>query len=190
MDLNDNLEEYADPAFYDYEHKDFEPYGPFYLALANRLAGSILVLGCGTGRVAIPLAQQGFDVTGLDIIPEMLAFASQKVPQLSINWIQADARSFRLADEFDLIIEPGCVFQHMLTNDDQQAMLWHARQHLSPSGVFVLALVFPRVNMMANSGAEEYWFSYENKEGQEVRVSGTDHYDPLTQVRTETAYRR
>jgi 2-polyprenyl-3-methyl-5-hydroxy-6-metoxy-1,4-benzoquinol methylase len=118
--IDDNLEEYADPALYDYEHKDFEPYGSFYLALAERIGGEILEVGCGTGRITIPLAQRGFNITELEIVPEMLEFARRKAPELSIDWIKADVRDFQLNRKFDLIIEPGSAFQHMLENADQQ----------------------------------------------------------------------
>lgn len=94
--VEDNLEEYADPVLYDYEHKDFEPYGPFYLTLAERIGGEILDLGCGTGRVTIPLAQRSFRITGLDIVPEMLEFAKKKASKLSVDWVEADVRDFHL----------------------------------------------------------------------------------------------
>ena len=54
---HNNLEDYQDPVLYDLENVDFEPDGPFYLALAERYGSPILDLGCGTGRVTIPLAQ-------------------------------------------------------------------------------------------------------------------------------------
>ena len=50
-----NLEDYADPLLYDLENSSFEPDGSFYLSLAQQVGGSVLELGCGTGRVTIPL---------------------------------------------------------------------------------------------------------------------------------------
>src|SRR4051812_38157259 len=92
-----NLEEYDDPEIYDFENRDFKPDGPFYLALAQRMAGPVLELGCGTGRVAIPLAQQGIDLTAIDVSAAMLAFARRKAADLPIQWVEADARDFHLA---------------------------------------------------------------------------------------------
>jgi SAM-dependent methyltransferase len=72
MTKHENLDEYVDPTFYDQENNEFEPDGPFYLALAQQFGGSVLDLGCGTGRVTIPLAQRGIDMTGLDLARQML----------------------------------------------------------------------------------------------------------------------
>jgi len=55
MNELDNLSEYSDPKLYDAENRDFEPDGPFILSLAKQLGGAVLELGCGTGRVTIPL---------------------------------------------------------------------------------------------------------------------------------------
>jgi SAM-dependent methyltransferase len=79
-----NLEDYEDPVIYDDENKDFEPDWPFYLSLAQQVSGSVLEMGCGTGRVTIPLAQKGIDMTGLDIVPGMLARAQEKAGDLPI----------------------------------------------------------------------------------------------------------
>jgi 2-polyprenyl-3-methyl-5-hydroxy-6-metoxy-1,4-benzoquinol methylase len=68
MAIPDNLEEYADPEIYDLENREFEPDGPFSLGFATKLKGPVLELGCGTGRVTIPLAQHGVDMTGLDLM--------------------------------------------------------------------------------------------------------------------------
>ncbi|MBN2362694.1 class I SAM-dependent methyltransferase [candidate division WOR-3 bacterium] len=62
---------------YDCENNSFEPDGPFYLAIAKKLGGAALELGCGTGRITIPLAQYGIDITGPDIVPGMLERAKK-----------------------------------------------------------------------------------------------------------------
>jgi SAM-dependent methyltransferase len=62
-----NLEEYLYPDLYDLENPDYEQEGSFYLSIAREVGGPVLELGCGTGRVSIPLAQNGLVVTGLDV---------------------------------------------------------------------------------------------------------------------------
>ena len=62
-----NLEDYEDPVLYDAQNDDFGADGSFYLALAQKVGGPMLELGCGTGRITIPLAQQGMEMTGLDL---------------------------------------------------------------------------------------------------------------------------
>jgi SAM-dependent methyltransferase len=184
-----NLEEYDDPEIYDQENADFEPDGDFYLAYAQQIGGAVLELGCGTGRITIPMAQQGVNITGIDIVPQMIEQAKAKAVNLPIQWITADVRDFSAEQTFRLIFESGATFQHMLTRADQERMLARVRQHLEPEGRFIVSTMMPSLDLLADQGEQE-WFSYENREGREVRVSGTQHFDWLTQIKTETAIRR
>ncbi len=185
-----NLEDYADPATYDRENEQWEPEGPMYLALARQFGGPILELGCGTGRVTIPLAEQGFAITGLDLVPGMLARAQHKAGALAIDWVEANMRSFRLETRFPFIFATTGVFQHLLERRDQEAMLARAREHLAPGGSFVVDAHVPRPNQMRDSLAEQEWYTYDDGEGRTVHVSGSEHYDHIRQVRHETAVRR
>ncbi len=190
MKKDNNLAEYDNPDVYDWENHDFEPDGPFYLALAQVLGGPALEIACGTGRLAIPMAQQGVEITGLDIVPGMLARAREKAGGLPIRWVEADARQFDLGAQFRLIFMSPATLQHFLTRPDQEAALACVRRHLAPGGRFVLSTLFPHARNMGDSTAEQEWFTYANDLGQDVRVSGADSYDDLQQIHTETAYRR
>lgn len=185
-----HLAEYADPELYDLENQRFEPAGPFYLTLAQQAGGAVLELGCGTGRYTIPLAEQGSAITGLDLAPSMLARAKTKAGALPIAWVQADARAFRLDRKFHLIFESGAMFQHLLERTDQELMLTCAYEHLADDGRFVITLTVPTAQLMTTVETEQPWFTYTTPAGVEVSVSGTDHYDPVRQVKLETAYRR
>jgi SAM-dependent methyltransferase len=136
------------------------------------------------------MAQAGIEITGLDIMPQMLAHAREKAAALPIRWVEADMRSFDLGEQFPLILETGWTFQHLLDRADQEAALARVRAHLAPGGRFVVSALFPRPRHMADEEEEDHWFSYKNEAGGEVRVTGTQTYDPLRQVRVETAHRR
>ena len=117
----------------------------FYQSMVEAAAtvqhGAVLEIACGTGRVAIPLAQAGAKVVGLDLSPEMLAIARQKVDDgETTRWIQADMRSFDLGETFGLVIIPAHSFQHLLTPADQVACLECIKRHLEPGGVLVVHL--------------------------------------------------
>jgi SAM-dependent methyltransferase len=185
-----NLEDYADPILFDTENSDFEPDGPFYLSLAQQVRGSVLELGCGTGRITIPLARHGINMTGLEIVPGMLARARSKAGELPIQWVEADVRDFHLGKQFSLICAPGFVFEHLLERPEQEAMLACVREHLADEGLFIIAVRFPHLKSITNTEGEQDWFSYTDESGREVRVSGTDYYDPVRQIGHETAYRR
>jgi SAM-dependent methyltransferase len=188
--MEDNLVEYADPQIYDLENHEFEPDGPFLLEIAKRASGSVLELGCGTGRLTIPPAQNGVDITGLDVVPGMLEYAKQKAGALPIQWIRADAREYQLGRSFRFIFESGGVFQHMLTRPDQEAFLARVREHLEGDGLFVCTSIFPHPDLLSTVDIEKDWFITQHPEGWEIQVSGTEYYDDVRQVKVETAYRR
>lgn len=119
----------------------------FYQELATPVkakGASMLEVACGTGRVAIRLAQQGVNVVGLDLSSEMLGVARQKSKDLvNIRWIQADMRSFDLGEQFELAIIPGHSFQHLNTPMDQVDCLTCIQNHLVSDGLLVLHLDYP-----------------------------------------------
>ncbi len=111
---HNNLEEFADPV--DYDHQDSSDTGlAFYTALAQEAGSPVLEIACGTGRISIPIARLGFAVTGLDIVPGMLEQARRKSIGLPIRWVEGDARTFDLGEQFRLIFLTGNAFQAFLT---------------------------------------------------------------------------
>src|SRR5262245_57507966 len=184
-----NLEDYADPTLYDIEHPNFEPDGPFYLALAKQVGGPVLELGCGTGRITLPLSQAGIEMTGLDIVPGMLAWARQKAQQLPIHWVEGDIRTFQLGRQFRSICATGGAFQMLLTQQDHEAALARVREHLRPDGYFAIDVAVPQPDWLGRLDDEQEWNIYVDGQGRRVRVTGTDYYDPIRQIKHETIYR-
>ena len=101
----------------------------------------VLEVACGTGRLAIPLAQDGARVTGLDHSPHMLRVAREKSREVpNVRWAEADMRSFALGEAFGLILIPAHSFQSMVTPDDQVACLGCVWRHLTLGGTLVVHL--------------------------------------------------
>jgi len=116
---------------------------PFYVELAKQAAANgeaVLELGCGTGRVTIPIAQAGVEIVGLDNAPAMLDVARRKAAAagVDVRWVTADMRSFRLEQRFGLVIIPFRSFLHLLTDADQLACLARVHEHLLPGGRLAL----------------------------------------------------
>ncbi|MFM9842869.1 MAG: class I SAM-dependent methyltransferase [Dongiaceae bacterium] len=111
--------EYDDGALYDAEYGGIDDDGQFFLELAKGCGPRILDLGCGTGRLAIPLCRSGKKVTGLDAMPTMIDHARRKAKGLPIRWIDGDFRDFDLGETYDLAISCAHAFQGLLTEDDQ-----------------------------------------------------------------------
>lgn len=196
---HNNLEEFSDPINYDMD--DSSDTGiAFYAALAQETDGPVLEIACGTGRVSIPIAQLGFAVTGLDIVPGMLERARSKSIGLPTRWIEGDARTFHLGEQFRLIFLTGNAFQAFLTNADQEALLQRVRAHLHDEGLFAFETRNPLLpNSKTREGLfvtlethdeEEDWPSFINANGYEVRVSRTRVYDHVAQILHLTSYKR
>jgi SAM-dependent methyltransferase len=188
---HNNLEEFADPVNYD--RADSGDTGvAFYSALAREAGGSILELACGTGRVTIPVAKLGFPVTGLDIVPGMLARARSKSLDLPVRWVEGDARTFELGEHFRLIFLTGNAFQAFVTNAEQAAVLRRVHAHLDDEGLFAFETrnpLFPNVKTreglfvtLETLGEEMSWPSYVNADGYEVRITTTQVYDHVAQI--------
>jgi SAM-dependent methyltransferase len=106
-------------------------------------AGPALELGIGTGRIALPLAQTGVEVDGIDASDAMVQRMRAKPGGESIPVTVGDFRDFSLDARFTLVYVPFNTFFALLTQDDQVACFRAVAQHLAPDGVFVIeAFVF------------------------------------------------
>jgi SAM-dependent methyltransferase len=122
----------------------------FYVKLARQAATAgqpVLELGCGTGRVTIPIAQAGVEVVGLDNAPAMLEVARPKAAAagVDVRWLTGDMRNFQLEQRFGLVIIPFRSFLHMLTDADQISCLSHVYEHLIPGGRLALNFFVQRL---------------------------------------------
>ena len=122
----------------------------FWLTMAAAAGGGpILELGCGTGRVLLPLARAGVEITGLDLSSGMLERCRAKVdgepPEVRerVQLVAADMTTFDLGRRFASIICPFAGFQQLRTVDQQLACLERCRAHLLPHGRLVLDLPNP-----------------------------------------------
>jgi ubiquinone/menaquinone biosynthesis C-methylase UbiE len=184
---NDYLEGYRDPETYDVADAGYDADFPLTEQLAKSLGGPILDIACGTGTMAIRLAQQGYPVTGVDIIPEMIDWAAKKatLQAVAVEWVLADARTFQLQKKFPFIYMLGNAFQHFLTRADQEALLARVREHLQPEGrfLFVTRNPSPR-NIFEVRYAEPQ--EYMMPDGRRLVASEEQYYDPITQIQHYT----
>jgi len=131
--------------YYDLLHPGIPGEVEFYAAQALRAGGQSLELGCGTGRITVPIAMSGGDVTGLDISRNMLALCSEKAQSVAplrgaLHLVRADMRRFAFGTRFKTILMPYRTFMHLLTVRDQVACLECVHRHLAPGGRFLCNL--------------------------------------------------
>jgi SAM-dependent methyltransferase len=163
----------------------------FYERLAREAGGPVLELACGTGRVALPLAEHGLEVTGVDSAPAMLAIARRKAEagptgtRQRLTLVQGDMTALDLGRHFGLVFVAFRGFQFLLTVPRQRQALAVMRRHLAPGGRIVLHLFDPRLEVLVGDGGAGYATSGTHP------VTGRRYaaevlrcdIDPLTQVR-------
>src|SRR5436190_11857261 len=112
------------------------------LALWRELAGDgpVLDLGCGTGRVALDLAQHDIPVVGLDVDEILLAELRRRAGGLPIETVRADARNFDLGRRFPVILAPMQTVQLLGGAAGRAGFLRCAKAHLEPGGIFAIAV--------------------------------------------------
>ena len=140
----------------------------WFRAIARRTGGPILELGCGTGRVAIPLAEDGHEVVGLDRSPAMLARAEKHARRggVTLRLVEADMRSFSFTEAFALVAIPFNTFL-MLTPEERWACLARCREHLAPTGLLAIDMFQPDPERIAgvDGGVREEWTRHDPETG-------------------------
>jgi 2-polyprenyl-3-methyl-5-hydroxy-6-metoxy-1,4-benzoquinol methylase len=184
---HDNLEEFRDPQTYDLQDEGYYDDYPLTEQWARSLGGPLLDLACGTGRMALRMAELGYQVTGVDITPEMIGWARQKAAKqgVSIEWVVADARTFHLQKQFSFIYMLENVFQFFLTRADQEALLARVREHLLPEGCFLFETRNPTPrNLLEGRRPEPQKFTL--PDGGHLVITEQHYYDPMTQIQHYT----
>lgn len=166
----------------------------FWLNLAERMGGPILELGCGTGKIAIPLAEAGFQTVGIDLSEKMLEQAYARIGrrELPLSLHLADMTDFSLSEQFNLIILPSNNLCHLLTFNDAERCFQRVAQYLNDDGVFVIGAFVPNLALLTQDPAQEGILSeYEDPDGRgKVVVATTSVYEPGSQIRRTTTYTR
>ena len=159
---------------------------PFYQRLIAAYGGPVLELACGTGRLTVPLAAGGADITGLDRSPSMLEAARKRAARerVAVSFREGDMRDFDLGREFKLIFISTNSFSHLLEHAEIESCLRSTRDHLAPEGRFVIDIFTPSARMLARDENEAYTVGeYDDPDGKgRIVVTGTKHYGAATQV--------
>ena len=132
---------------------------PFFLGHLPKRRQSVLELACGTGRAAIPIAQAGHRVVGVDYAPEMLEIARRKRDSVGINdkqlrLVRADALDLHLDEAFDWIAIFFNTLLNFTTLGQLDRLLQGVRRHLKRRGKFWLDIFQPNLELLAQSYSE------------------------------------
>lgn len=185
----DSFEEFRDPQTYDIVCDAFDEDYPVIEQWAQKLGGPLLDLACGTGRMAIHMALRGYAVTGVDIVPEMIALAREKAAArgVSVEWVVSDARTFQLQRQFPCIFMLMNAFQFLPTRADHEALFARVREHLRPDGCFIFETRNPSPRNLFNVRFPE-GEQYALPDGGQLVIDAEQRYDPMTQIQHYTSH--
>lgn len=140
--------------FYDIEHAPFKEDLDMYGNYAELCGGRILELACGSGRVLLPLAREGYEITGIDTSQAMLDIAQR---QLQAENLEAHAHlalqdmcKLKLDQKFRLAFIALGSFGHFTTRKQQRSALAAVHAHLSRGSTFIVDISNADARYMEN----------------------------------------
>jgi len=158
----------------------------FYRQQVARYGEPVLELACGSGRLTIPLANEGVNITGIDISEQMLNLAKLKASKsgVSIRFIQGDIRSFDLGEKFKFIFIPAQSLSHLHTRAEIEDCFSCVVRHLAVEGRLLIELFNSSVRLLARETDRRYTVDqYEDpKGGLQVFVTEQVRYDAASQI--------
>ena len=186
---------YKHPSEYNLEHLGDEEDVAFYVSLARSLhPHRVMELGCGTGRITLPLAKQGarsgFGVIGLDTQPPMLEAARHALATAQIEirqctqFVPGDMRTFVAEPKLDLILIPCASLSHVLELDAQIEIFQRTYANLNPGGRFVVEVNMPNLAAYYDS------FTMPPRTPLEIDLDVSDAHDGTRLIRRKTTHYR
>jgi SAM-dependent methyltransferase len=186
-------EHYADAAIYDHEYRRRRDDVAWYRALARRVLGGpgrILELGCGSGRVTLPLVRDGHHVVALDGSKPMLAAAGARLDRAGAaararaRLVHADLRDFAVGGRFPLVLAAFNVVEHLYTRVEVAACLARVAAHLAPGGTFAFDVQLPDPRWLARDPRRRWARTrFLHPVTRAPMIYSTNHdYDPISQI--------
>ena len=152
-----------------------EVLGPTVTRLAELAGdGPALELAVGTGRVAIPLAERGIPITGIELSTAMVDRLRSKADAATLPVVVGDMATARAPGAFTLVYLVDNTISNLLTQAEQVACFRNAARHLVPGGRFVIELWVPELRTLPPGRQATVW-QYE------PGYLGLDVYDVLEQ---------
>ena len=179
---------YSDPHFYDLEYDVRKDDISFYIERCKTLKSaskplSVLELGCGTGRISVPLAKEGFKVTGVDIDEKMLNLAKQKANGLEIELVASDFIELKLDKKFDVVLMPYNAFQHIHSDQDINRFFDNLKNYMDKDSLFIMEVMNPLDDDLSR-GADDFapFDAFYVAKGQNGRLHRTEVDDPKKEL--------
>lgn len=156
----------------------------------------VLELGIGTGRVAIPLAQSGIHVVGIDNSPQMLDALKKKIDAGNINnilYYHQEMQNVMLESKFELILCPFCTFNFLLSIEEQQKALFSVHKVMNEKSKIVFDLLTPYTfSDVFQDSSLKHFDSYSClNENSHIEIYTSSKFDQCNQILSqERVYRK
>jgi 2-polyprenyl-3-methyl-5-hydroxy-6-metoxy-1,4-benzoquinol methylase len=153
--------------------------------LPKNKEAKILELCCGTGRLTLPIAKDGYNICGVDYTSSMLEQAKIKALEtgLDIRFIEADIRTLNLQEKYDLIFIPFNSIHHLYENKDLFNALSVVKNHLKDGGLFLLDCFNPNIQyIVEGEKGQKTIAEYTTSDGRDVLIKQTMRYENATQI--------
>ncbi len=156
--------------FYDIEHAHFDEDLNLYTNFAELCGSPLLELACGSGRLLVPLARQGYELTGVDSSASMLKLAQKALEQAGVaaqcKLAQENMCRLSLGQKFRLAFIALGSFGHVCTRQEQRQTLAAVRDHLTTGGRFILDISNADVRYMEHlSGQMLHQGTWQREDG-------------------------
>ncbi|WGH74454.1 class I SAM-dependent methyltransferase [Tenacibaculum tangerinum] len=145
----------------------------------------ILELCCGTGRLTIPIAKEGYNICGVDFTSSMIERAKHKALEagLEITFIKEDIRNLHLREKYDVIFIPFNSIHHLYKNEDLFKVFETVKNHLKDEGIFLFDCFNPNIQYIVEGEKElKKIANYITSDGREVQVKQSMRYENKTQI--------
>ncbi len=143
--MNDRPSPYDAPELYDLMLGGLDFDLPFWVSAGVEAGGPVLEVGCGTGRVLLPLLVAGVEAEGVDLYAPMLERAREKAAAKGFHprLVVSDMRDFAMPRRYARIFMAFNTFAHADTTEAQLSTLRRCHDHLEPGGALVLHMSYP-----------------------------------------------
>lgn len=186
---------YTETAYYRMIFRERAHDVPLYVRFTEGLAddAEVLELGCGEGRMAAALAENGRRVLGVDASAPMLEALDERLAKTPaavrarIHTERADARTLRLDRTFSHVICPFNVLGHFHDAEALRELLATVKAHLAPGGRFAFDVMIPDPRLLAG-GASSVPRLEHPRTGAVCRLEELYEYDAVRQVLTVTSH--
>lgn len=176
---------YRDPAHYDLLAQMTAPADLAFHCRHLGAAATLLELGCGTGRLTIPLAERIADVLGVDHAPAMVAHARAKADAAAsrARFAEGDFLTLALGRRFDRLLLAYNTLNHVIVPEELAALFESVRRHLAPGGRLVVDTFNPDPAALGRPPVRTRLLRYRDPtRGEIVELYEESAYDAARQV--------